>query len=120
MTFHFVEDTADLAVQGYGFSEPPRTHPQVSADLREVDVVVVPALAIDPTGHRIGYGAGYYDRALSGTAVAKVGVIFDFQLVPEVPATDGDVPVDWIVTDRRVLDARDARPPLTSMGAGAP
>ena len=72
-------------------------------DLRELDVVIVPALALDPAGQRIGYGAGYYDRALAMAAVVKVGVIFDFQLVSEVPAMDGDVAVDWVVTDRRVL-----------------
>jgi len=65
--------------------------------------VIVPALALDPAGQRIGYGAGYYDRALAMAAVVKVGVIFDFQLVSEVPAMDGDVAVDWVVTDRRVL-----------------
>jgi 5-formyltetrahydrofolate cyclo-ligase len=75
-----------------------------------IDVIVVPAIALDPAGQRIGYGAGYYDRALKEHAgSATVGVAFDFQLVPEVPATEDDVPVEWIVTDRRVMRAsRDA------------
>jgi 5-formyltetrahydrofolate cyclo-ligase len=107
MTFHFVDDPSELLERGYGFAEPSRDAHEVSKDLHELDVVVVPALALDPTGHRIGYGAGYYDGALTGTAVTKIGVIFDFQLVSEVPATDGDVPVDWVVTDRRVMDTHE-------------
>jgi 5-formyltetrahydrofolate cyclo-ligase len=105
MTFHFVNDVRDLSERGHGFAEPPEGAEATGSNLTELDVVVVPALALDPSGQRIGYGAGYYDGALAGTAVVKVGVTFDFQLVPEVPKTDGDVPVDWVVTDRRVLDA---------------
>jgi 5-formyltetrahydrofolate cyclo-ligase len=104
LSFHFAEPGA-LSEQGFGFREPPLDSPRLTRDLRELDVVVVPALALDPAGQRIGYGAGYYDRALQMVAVIKVGVIFDFQLVSEVPAMDGDVAVDWIVSDRRVLRA---------------
>ncbi len=105
MTFHFVDDPKELAERGCGFSEPPPGTPALASDLHELDVVVVPALALDPAGQRIGYGAGYYDRALALVPILKVGVIFDFQLVSEIPAMDGDVAVDWIVTDRRVLRA---------------
>jgi len=108
MTFRFVDDVSTLEERGFGFGEPALDAAPVSDDLSELDVVVVPALALDPTGHRIGYGAGYYDRATAGTRVVKVGVIFDFQLVSEVPVTEGDVPVDWIVTDARTLRATPA------------
>jgi len=103
MSFHFVGDTAELIERGHGFAEPPDGATAIAHDLLELDVVVVPGLAMDPTGHRIGYGAGYYDGALAGTSVVKIGVIFDFELVTEVPATDGDVRVDWVVTDRRTV-----------------
>lgn len=103
MTFRFVDDVTTMDERGFGFAEPHALADE--ATVTELDVVILPALALDPTGHRIGYGAGYYDRALVSTAVAKVGVIFDFQLVAEVPATDTDVPVDWVVTDSRTLAA---------------
>jgi 5-formyltetrahydrofolate cyclo-ligase len=103
MTFRFVDDVTAMEERGFGFAEPSAL--AAEAPVSELDVVIVPALALDPTGQRIGYGAGYYDRALAGTVVVKVGVIFDFQLVSEVPATDGDVPVDWVVTDARTLRA---------------
>jgi 5-formyltetrahydrofolate cyclo-ligase len=123
MTFHFAR-TSELKEQGFGFAEPPEETPALSLGLHELDVVVVPALALDPAGQRIGYGAGYYDRALMAVPVLKVGVIFDFQLVSEVPALEGDVAVDWVVTDQRVLRAVRAEelcaPSTGGVGTGTP
>ena len=101
MVFQRVADTAAMQEHPLGFLAPEGSTPE--ADL---DVIVVPAIAIDPTGHRIGYGAGHYDRflATAGAAVT-IGVAFDFQLIPEVPAAAHDVTVQWIVTDRRTLRA---------------
>jgi 5-formyltetrahydrofolate cyclo-ligase len=103
MTFRFVDDLAALEEQGYGFAEPPADAPHAA----ELDVVIVPAVAVDPTGHRIGYGAGYYDRTLPRYAppATSIAVAYDWQLVAEVPATDHDVRVGFVVTDMRVLDA---------------
>lgn len=103
MSFRFVDEVAKLEEQGYGFAEPPADAPHAT----DLDVIIVPALAVDPTGHRIGYGAGYYDRTLPRFAPPAVtlAVAFDWQLVAEVPATEGDVRVDWIVTDARVMRA---------------
>ena len=109
MVFRFVDDLSKLEEAGYGFSEPPKDAPTATSG--DIDVVIVPALAIDPTGHRIGYGAGYYDRTLPKYAppAVTIAVAYDWQLVAEVPATPGDVQVDAIVTDLRVLDAHAAR-----------
>lgn len=108
MTFRFVDDVATLEDAGYGFAEPPKD--AVVAARGELDVVVVPAIALDPTGHRIGYGAGYYDRTLPAFAppAIAIAVAYDWQLIAEVPATPGDVRVDFIVTDLQVFDARSA------------
>lgn len=101
MTFHFVDELSGMEERGFGFREPTPGAPEAS----ELDVIVVPALQIDAAGHRIGYGAGYYDRTLvrfSPPAVA-IGVGFDFQLIPEVPVTPGDVPVSIVVTDKQII-----------------
>jgi len=105
MTFRFVPDPDAMVEQGFGFREPSLGEPEAAPG--EVDVIVVPALAIDPRGHRIGYGAGYYDRALPRYAppAVTVAVAFDFQLVAEVPESAIDVRVAWIVTDTRTLAA---------------
>jgi 5-formyltetrahydrofolate cyclo-ligase len=105
MSFRFVAHPDAMEEQGFGFREPSSREP--AAALGELDVIVVPALAVDARGHRIGYGAGYYDRTLRGFAppARTVAVAFDYQLLAEIPTRDPDVPVDWIVTDARVLEA---------------
>ena len=106
MSFRFVEGADDLDERGFGFREPPLTAPSCARG--DLDVVVVPAIAISPDGHRIGYGAGFYDRTLPTVAppAIMVGVAFDFQLLAEVPATEGDVAVDVVVTDARDVVVR--------------
>lgn len=105
MTFRFVSRPDAMEEQGFGFREPSAREPEAAPG--ELGAIVVPALAIDPRGHRIGYGAGYYDRALPRFAppAVAIAVAFDFQLLAEVPATDGDVPVAWVVTDARAMRA---------------
>jgi 5-formyltetrahydrofolate cyclo-ligase len=72
-----------------------------------IDLVVVPGLAYDPQGHRLGRGGGYYDRFLSRLrrSANTVGIAFDIQVIEPVPAGAGDVSVDILVTDRRVTVA---------------
>jgi 5-formyltetrahydrofolate cyclo-ligase len=102
MTFRFVDDPATLEERGLGFREPDASAPEAAA----LDVVLVPALQIDGRGHRIGYGAGFYDRTLPRFAppAVTVGVAFSFQLIAEVPVTEGDIPVALVVTDDQILD----------------
>jgi 5-formyltetrahydrofolate cyclo-ligase len=102
MRFRFVDEMEAMEERGYGFREPEPSAPEATA----LDVIVVPALQIDDRGHRLGYGAGYYDRTLPRYAppARSIGVAFSFQLIPEVPVTEGDVPVSLVVTDDRVLE----------------
>ncbi len=119
MVFVWVDDVGSMRPHPLGFLEPKADElesPSPPHPPLHLDVIVVPALALDPTGHRIGYGGGNYDRVLpSYRGATTVGVAYDFQLIPEVPAMEGDVRVQWIVTDRRVLEAscEDAPPPST-------
>jgi 5-formyltetrahydrofolate cyclo-ligase len=101
MTFRFVDDPTAMEERGMGFREPAPSAPEAAA----LDVIVVPALQIDGRGYRIGYGAGFYDRTLPRFAppAQSIGVAFSFQLIPEVPVTEGDVAVSLIVTDDREL-----------------
>jgi len=102
MTFRY-SLRSELEERGFGFAEPPPDADEAQA----LDAIVVPALGIDSRGHRLGYGVGYYDRTLPRFAppAIKIGVAYDFQLLVEVPAFATDVPVDWVVTDARELDA---------------
>lgn len=103
LAFAWVTDVRALEEGGHGFAEPPPDAPRADA----LDVVLVPALLVDPRGHRLGYGAGYYDRTLPGLRppARAVAVAFSFQLALEVPALETDVAVDVVVTDDRTLDA---------------
>lgn len=105
MTFKKVTDPATLEEAGYGFSEPASDAPGAAPG--ELDTILVPALAVDVDGHRIGYGAGYYDRALPAFVPPAVTfvVAYDYQLISEVPVTEGDLALAWVVTDRRIFPA---------------
>ncbi|MGC8833109.1 MAG: 5-formyltetrahydrofolate cyclo-ligase [Armatimonadota bacterium] len=76
--------------------------------LEALDVVVVPGVAFDESGYRLGFGKGYYDRFLAQPKVraVKVGLAFDFQVLPEIPHTPDDAAVDVIATEKRVIRTR--------------
>lgn len=101
MTFRVPQSPESMEERGLGFAEPADDDPEA----QDLDVIIVPALGVDASGHRIGYGAGYYDRTLPRfcpPAVA-IAVAFDFQLLVEVPHTEGDVQVQLVVTDERTF-----------------
>lgn len=100
---------ADLRPEGdWGLLQPPpeRMCPVAPG---EIGLVVVPGLAFDLQGNRIGFGAGYYDRFLRGVDAPKVGVAYAFQVLCEVPATEEDAPVDVIVTEEGVYRCGQGR-----------
>lgn len=100
---HLWEDGVEMVESGHMVKEPPSSAPRVAGD--EVDLVIVPALALDPRGARLGYGAGQYDRLLPHLPRARrVAVAFDFQLLAEIPENEHDQRVHTIVTDERVLE----------------
>ena len=99
-----------LVQHRFGMAEPPREAPALVPD-----IVVVPLLAFDRQGQRLGYGGGYYDRTLAALRkrgrVLAVGIGFALQEMPSVPRAAHDVPLDWIVTERAAFAplAADAR-----------
>ncbi len=101
------------AVEIHGLDEEMETdtqglrHPirDVPVPEEQIDLVVAPGLAFDRHGHRLGRGAGYYDRFLGQPALrAKIcGFGFAFQVVPSVPTEPHDRTLDWIVTEERII-----------------
>jgi len=79
--------------------------PAARCETLEPDALLVPLLACDAEGWRLGYGGGYYDRTLEDLRrrrqVTAIGVGFDLQLVPDVPHGTDDQRLDWLLTDRR-------------------
>jgi 5-formyltetrahydrofolate cyclo-ligase len=102
LRFHEIHALDELHPGAFGIPEPPTSSPTVP--LAKSDVILVPVVAWDLRGHRVGYGKGYFDRELKsrGDAVC-VGLAFEFQCRDPLPDTPADVPMDMIVTDQRVL-----------------
>ncbi len=105
LVLHEIAADTELVRGEFSVPEPPEST-RILAD-EEIDFALVPALAVDPRGHRIGYGGGYYDRLLPRLDGATTcAAVYDFQLIAEVPDLDFDATVELIVTDDRVLHAR--------------
>jgi 5-formyltetrahydrofolate cyclo-ligase len=95
----------DLAAGRFGILEPkPEAARPVACD--QIDAALVPGLAFDETGNRLGRGMGYFDRLLRDVRGVKIALAYDFQLLSEVPVEVYDTPVDFIVTEKRVLNTR--------------
>lgn len=95
------ESAAELAPGGQRFWEPPAGAP--AAGRGDVELLVVPALAAALTGHRLGFGLGFYDSMLPDFRPPALAIVaaFDFQLLAELPTEPHDVACDAIVTDER-------------------
>lgn len=93
-----VEYGEDFTVSSLGIREPVGKMYQGT-----LDVAVIPLLAVDKLGNRLGYGKGYYDRYLRGKKIKRVGYCFDFQIVDTVPATETDERMEILVTDKQII-----------------
>jgi 5-formyltetrahydrofolate cyclo-ligase len=96
---------APLVAGVWGIREPCADVPEVAPD-----IVIVPLVAFDRTGQRIGYGAGFYDMTLARLRrqkpVTAIGIAFAVQEIAAVPATPRDVRLDLVLTEREVIDCR--------------
>jgi 5-formyltetrahydrofolate cyclo-ligase len=98
LEFHLVGDESELVPGAFGIPEPAADAPV--APVQSIDAFVVPGLAFDAGGARIGWGRGYYDRSLAAAPERlRIGYCFECQLVPEVPLEPSDLPMHAIVTE---------------------
>jgi 5-formyltetrahydrofolate cyclo-ligase len=94
--------TSDVVSGQFSIREPA-TH-CVAVPLNRLDLVLVPGVAFDLRGHRLGRGKGFYDQLLESVRGLKCGVAFDEQIVTEIPVEPHDVSVDCILTPTRWLE----------------
>lgn len=100
----------ELERSSYGILEPkPEYIRKVNPE--QLDLVIVPGVAFDKEGYRIGYGGGYYDTFFNKLekSIASMAIAFDLQIVESVPTEEYDLPVDYIITESRLIDCRKFR-----------
>ena len=106
LEFRQIDDPCMLRWGAFSIPEPDAACPVHSPG--DVDLIVIPGIVFDLSGRRIGYGKGYYDRALHQLEGMGrlVGLCYDFQIVGEIPGEPHDVRMDMIITERRVIRLR--------------
>jgi len=112
---------ADTPIRYGPFQVPePATHEPV--ELAAIDLVIVPGVAFDAAGGRLGHGRGHYDRLLAALAAARgqppasLGLAFDFQIMPQIPMAPHDVRLAGVVTETRILRRTPLGPGWPSPG----
>lgn len=93
-------DRSHMHLGAFNIEEPSGDD---TTTMEQIDMVVVPAVAYDRKGNRVGRGKGYYDRLLSDTNAVRVGVGYDFQLVDQIDAEPHDVAVDYVITQKTII-----------------
>jgi len=113
LIFAEIHALSEMVRNHFGILQPPRETARL-LPTTAIPLFLVPGLAFDPAGHRLGYGLGFYDRAFADAApgALKVGLAFEMQVLESVPADPHDVPMDLVVTEDRVIRATG--------GAGSP
>lgn len=104
MVFHYVTSPDDFEMGTYGLSEPKADLPsfEVTGELQNNVICIIPAVVYDKKGYRIGYGGGYYDRYLSSFKGTKVGVEYHEYIVGTVPHGRFDLAVDVLISEKGI------------------
>ena len=100
----------ELMPSRYGVLEPkPPYYRFVKTD--EIDLIIMPGVAFDRNGHRLGHGRGYYDQFLKSIkpSIPHIALAFDFQILPKIPRDIWDMPVYMIVTESEIIKCKDKK-----------
>jgi 5-formyltetrahydrofolate cyclo-ligase len=113
LIFAEIRSTEELVPNHFGIPQPPGDTARY-LPTAAIPLFLVPGLAFDAAGRRLGYGLGFYDRAFAAAApgALKVGLAFELQVIERVPADHHDVLLDLVVTEERLIPA--------ARGAGEP
>jgi len=103
LSMHLVSHELELVAGPFGLAQPSEHAPRAARD--SIDAVILPGVAFDECGRRLGYGGGYYDRLLPTLRpdCLRIGIAFDEQLLQEIPSEDHDATVHLVVTPSRVI-----------------
>ncbi|MEK6808554.1 MAG: 5-formyltetrahydrofolate cyclo-ligase [Nanoarchaeota archaeon] len=99
-----LKDFSDLSLNKHKILEPISS---IDVFNGVIDLIIVPGIAFDLRGYRIGYGKGYYDRFLKTRNTLKIGLAFELQIIKEIPIHNNDVAIDMIISERRFILCED-------------
>jgi len=95
----------NLELGAYGILEPKKSCIKEISE-EKIDLIIVPGVAFDEKGNRLGHGKGYYDRLLEKTKAKSIGLSFELQIVKKIPTKENDMPVDMIITEKRIINCK--------------
>ena len=102
LTLSKLQQFVDLKPGTYGILEP-KEEMVIPVPINHIEVIIVPGVGFDESGHRIGQGGGYYDWLLSNSKALSIALAFEFQMKKKIPIEGHDQIVDLIVTEKRVI-----------------
>ena len=103
LSLSYINSMDDMKKGAYGILEPKTVR---TADENNIDIILVPGLAFDRNGGRMGFGKGYYDRLLESSKAVKIGLCYDFQILEKIPTESHDVPMNFVITEKEILEIR--------------
>ena len=99
----YIHELSGVIPNAFGIPEPDPLHCK-SARIEDLELIIVPGVAFDRRGNRLGSGHGYYDRFLSQASATRVGLAFRMQIIDRVPVGSHDQMMDFIVTEDEIID----------------
>lgn len=100
ITPYYADKNTEFKKGAFSVFEPEKGE---AADIGQIDVIIVPGIAFDKTGTRVGFGKGCYDRFLNGVNLVKIGFCYDFQIADIIPADVHDVKMDFLITESGLI-----------------
>lgn len=110
MELYKINSFNDLEVGYYNILEPIKGSPKINVE--DIDLILMPGLAFDKEGGRIGYGGGYYDKFLRKSKknkTKKIAIAYAFQVLDKVPMNENDIKIDGIITNNNIFTNKDVK-----------
>ena len=102
MEFRKIEDFGSIEIVKFDIMEP-KEGCQTDENL---DIIVVPTVGISPTGVRLGYGHGFYDKFLEGKNITTISLVLEKQIIKNIPKSEHDINMNWIITEDRMFQTQ--------------
>lgn len=106
LTLSHLKSWEELCIGSYNILEPSVEKIR-ETEIEDIDLIIVPGVAFDKKGGRLGHGKGYYDRTLKKAIdILKIGLCFEFQIVDSIPMEEHDVYIDKIISEKRIIECK--------------